>query len=128
MSGLLERLINKGGGYDRVKGEMDLRAMVLLASQQFPWTIWWLVHCENFGVDETESSSREFCLLSSNTSVIQGDERTENTMQKCWPRTGDDLGGLPRAGDISTGLQESEQRKAQEGRKGLPSGALESNG
>lgn len=31
-------------------------------------------------------------------------------MQKRWPRTRDDLGGLPRAGDISTGLQESEQR------------------
>lgn len=37
-------------------------------------------------------------------------------MQKCWPRTGDDLGGLPRAGGrTSTGLQESEQR-LQEGR------------
>lgn len=36
VSGLLERLINKEGGYDRVKGETDIRAMVLLASLQFP--------------------------------------------------------------------------------------------
>lgn len=77
VSGLLERLINKEGGYDRVKGETDIRAVVLLASLQFPWTIWWLVHCENFGVDETQSSSGEFCLLSSYTNVIQGDEQNK---------------------------------------------------
>lgn len=53
VSGLLERLTNKEGGYDRVKGKMDIRAMVLLPSLQFPWTILWLVHYENFGVDKT---------------------------------------------------------------------------
>lgn len=88
VSGLLEWLTNKEGGYDRVKGEMDFRAMVLLPSLQFPWTISWRVHCENFGVDETQSSSREFCLLSSHTNVIQGDEqnREHNAEMLAWNR------------------------------------------